>query len=659
MRQKFGTREACLEVNQMRFSPERANSGRQARGLRCGFLFLFAGFCLGQDPQVSRLPLSLFMINQKRYREVVDHARVLARSSVFLTLFVVSLALVFAAYPPVSGASWSPEMQVNVNDASADWNPMVVCDSSGTAWVLWMGIDPGQGDFEIYCSRWTGDGWTPEERVHEDNMQKDAWPVACIGKDGIPWVVWERGRGGTSPYWDILTTHWVGSGWAEPETLYAGGVEGQVYDIACVDTNLVWVAMGLYVKMDGNYDQDLFFRKHEGGLWGTTERIDRPGVDDNYPSIAVSPAGVPWVVWSGGTVLGTFRDSVGWKEPVFSRRGGYGLICFSGGQGPWIVFFDSTGNMASSFWDGQYWLDSGPIASPHVIPSEWDYRPAVSGLVEGGSVVVWPRADHHNVWRGDVYFSRWAGCWWKKETLVTEPDSELVAVDEWPDVSVGEGGRTWVVWERCGFPDCADVEIWARYSDNVIYDRWVRSFMGRSEGRSVVLEWESADSIGFEIYRSDMGECGGRDYEGERELLTPEPLRGRLSFVDSTVRLGRRYCYWLDVVSDRGLCEERGPVLVRLCEGAVGVGVVGVRPNPSRTGFMLGYYAGSEGNGEFEMLDTSGRLVRRIKCDGVEGEASWDGRDERGKGVRPGVYFVRLLVGGRETGGVTKVVLLR
>ena len=617
-----------------------------------------ARFWHGHHLRLSSLLLSSFLTTPTGCRELVGRTCVLP-SSVVMTISILSCILVLGIACPAFTATWSPEMQVNVDDTSADWNPMVVCDSAGTAWVFWMGIDHSQGDFEIYYSRWTGDGWTSEERVHSDNVQKDAWPVACIGGDGIPWVVWERHRGGTSPYWDILTTHWVGSGWGEPETLYAGGSEGQVYDIACLDTNLVWVAMSLYVKMDGNYDKDLFFRKYEDGLWGTTERIYRPGVDDDAPSIAVSSQGVPWVLWSGGTVLATYRDSIGWKEPVFSKRGSYGLICFSGGRGPWVVFFDSTGNMASSFWDGQYWLDSGPIPSPHVIESEWDYRPAVSGLAVGGPVLVWPRADHHNVWRGDVYFSRWAGCWWKKEILVTEPDSERAAVDEWPDASVGAGGRTWVVWERCGFPDCADVEIWARYSDDVIYDPWVKSFSGRAEGRSVVLEWESADSIGFEIYRSDMGECGGREYEGERELLTAVPLIGRLSFVDTTVQVGRRYNYWLDVVSERGLCEEHGPVSVRLCDGAVRVGVVGVRPNPSGTGFMIGYYSGEKGRGQLEVLDISGRLVRRMVCSGIEGEVEWNGRDSTGKEVRPGIYFVRLLVGGREAGRVTKVVLLR
>jgi len=170
------------------------------------------------------------MITHNRYRELADHARGIAPFLAFSAVLVLSFVLMLALPSPTSAATWSPEMQVNVEDMTDDINPMIVCDSSGTAWVFWMGIDPLQGDFEIYYSRWTGDGWTPEERVHEDNVQKDAWLEACIGKDGIPWVVWERGRGGTSPDWDVLITHWSGGGWAPVETLYAGrgwGGEGQ------------------------------------------------------------------------------------------------------------------------------------------------------------------------------------------------------------------------------------------------------------------------------------------------------------------------------------------------------------------------------------------------------------------------------------------------
>jgi len=566
-----------------------------------------------------------------------------------------------AAPHSVLAATWSPEMQVNVDDTSADWDPVVVADSLGTAWVFWMGVDPGQGDFDIYYSRWTDQGWTLEERAHADNLQKDAWPVACMGRDGIPWVAWDRHRGGTSLDWDVLVSRWSGTHWSEPDTLYPNGGDRTYYDAACTDTGLVWAAVSDFVRRaDNTFDADLFFRKCENATWSVMEHIDRPGIDDSYPDIALSPSGVPWVVWGGGTVLCTYRDESGWREPILSHRGSGARMCFSRGGGPWIVFFGDGHLIYSTFWDSEFWRDSGPIPGPYATESEWDYRPVVAGLQDGGPVVVWPRADHENAWRGDVYLSRWAGCWWKPEMLVTESDSEFVAVDEWPEVAVGAGGRTWVVWERYSSPGGGDAEVWARYSDDVTSDQgWVKHFSGHSDGGLVRLEWECEGSIGFNVYRSDAGGCAGAIDGATRDLLTPVPLTGVSGFVDSTAESGRRYRYWLDVVSSRGVCDEVGPVLVKLCEGALRLGVVKVRPNPSGTGFLLGYYGGEKQDVQVEILDVSGRVVRRIGGLEGEGEVLWDGTGADGKEVSPGVYFVRLLLGGRAEGDVEKVLLLR
>jgi hypothetical protein len=567
---------------------------------------------------------------------------------------------------PVSAATWSPEMQVNVNDTSADWDPVVVADSTGSAWVFWMGIDASQGDFEIYYSRWNDDAWSPEERVHVDNTQSDSWPVACIGSDGIPWVVWERHQGGSSPFWDVLVSRLTPTGWSEPETLFVGGGQGQTYEIACADTSLAWVVISTYVKRNGAYDKDLFFRSCEQGVWLPLEHRDQPGIDERYPDIALSVSRVPWIAWSesnGDNMLYcSYRGETAWAEPVLHIRGYGGKICFSGGCGPWLVYFDSTSNMDAGFWDGETWHSSGPIPQPSAVPSEWNYRPMISGMVNGGPVVAWPRADHVDAFRGDVYVSRWVDCWWMAEELVTEPDSQLVAVDTWPDVSVGTGGRVWVVWERCSSPRCKDVEIWARYSDDFLDEGWVKRLDGRWEDGSVLLEWDCPGLVDFNIYRFDGGECGGPEKAGERELLTPEPLRGVSSFLDTTAEPGRRYRYWLEVkapIASFGTCEEAGPVLVRTCRGAVRRGLLRVWPNPSADQFLFGYYAGRESGVELEVTDVSGRLVRRIAAEGVEGQVLWDGRNERGNHVRPGIYLARLLLRGHVVGSTEKLVLLK
>jgi len=555
-----------------------------------------------------------------------------------------------------SAATWSPEIQVDVHDTWVDWSPVVVADSAGSAWVFWMGVDWSQGDFEILYSRWIGDGWNPEQRVHEDNVQKDAWPAACIGKDGIPWVVWERHRLGSVADFDVLVTRWNGDGWSEAETLFAEGGEGQTYNIACADTGLVWVVMSLYVKRNGTYDKDIFLRKYSDGRWWPLEHIDRPGAEDRYPDIALSESGVPWVAWGAGALLCTHLAESGWTEPLFFTEGGAPRVCFSGGEGPWIVFDRSDGTYCA-FWDGENWWESGPIALPHSVGTEYDYRPRVTGLVEAGPIVVWPRGDRGDLWRGDVYLSQWTDCWWKGEQLVTAADTVLAGVDESADVAVGAGGRTWVVWERYSSPGGA-CDIWARYCDDVIDEGWVKEFRGRMDAGRAVLEWKCQGRVGFNLYRSDAGECAGALNEGERELLTSGSLLDQQSFIDSTAQLGRRYRYWLEVVSNRGTCEEAGPILVRLCEGAVSLGISGVKPNPSREGFLLGYYAGREGNVELEIVDVSGRMVRRVSGIGFDGEVFWDGTSETGKEARPGIYFVRLLVNGKSVGEKRKLVLL-
>ncbi len=333
-------------------------------------------------------------------------------------------------------------------------------------------------------------------------------------------------------------------------------------------------------------------------------------------------------------------------------------MCFSGGV-PWIVF-GMGGVPYASFWDGEFWWDTGPIPGPHAAESEWDYGPVIAGLAGSGPIVVWPRADHANAWRGDVYWSRWSDCWWRPEELVTQPDSEFVRVDMWPELAISAGGRVWVVWEGYSSPGGGDSEIWARYSDDASrHEAWVKSFKASVEGAFVKVEWECEGAVGFNVYRSRAGECAGAAADGAKELLTPVAIAGVSQYLDSTAVPGQRYRYWLEVVSSRGVCEEAGPVLVKLCEGAVGLGIVRVRPNPSGTGFLLGYYADAHKEVAVDVLDVTGRVVRRIAGLEGEGEVMWNGTDNQGKEVSPGVYFVRLLLDRKAEGGVEKVLLLR
>ncbi len=112
---------------------------------------------------------------------------------------------------------------------------------------------------------------------------------------------------------------------------------------------------------------------------------------------------------------------------------------------------------------------------------------------------------------------------------------------------------------------------------------------------------------------------------------------------------------------------QRLPILPVFTEGAVvtfdpGTGVEGEetvtgisigpgRPNPFADGTTVSFAlpAGQAGGGVAEVLDISGRLVRRLVVpEGrTAGTLYWDGRSESGAVVASSVYVIRLSSGGR------------
>jgi subtilisin family serine protease len=80
---------------------------------------------------------------------------------------------------------------------------------------------------------------------------------------------------------------------------------------------------------------------------------------------------------------------------------------------------------------------------------------------------------------------------------------------------------------------------------------------------------------------------------------------------------------------NRGLPRPRG--------GPNAAVALSVSPNP----FAAGARIAAPGAGRVEIVDVSGRIVRRATLAGERPAFAWDGRDERGAEVRPGVYLVR------------------
>jgi len=84
------------------------------------------------------------------------------------------------------------------------------------------------------------------------------------------------------------------------------------------------------------------------------------------------------------------------------------------------------------------------------------------------------------------------------------------------------------------------------------------------------------------------------------------------------------------------------------------VSVLGVAPNPFRTGTTLRFAMRAAGSADVRILDAAGRRVRTL-ADGTRGagehSVTWDGRDESGRPVASGVYWYEIRSGGDRAQG--------
>jgi hypothetical protein len=74
-------------------------------------------------------------------------------------------------------------------------------------------------------------------------------------------------------------------------------------------------------------------------------------------------------------------------------------------------------------------------------------------------------------------------------------------------------------------------------------------------------------------------------------------------------------------------------------------------PNPFRSSTDLRFRLSADGPYELEIYDVSGKRITSFRGIGRNGANAlrWDGRDDRGHRIRPGIYFQRLVTGGRAT----------
>jgi hypothetical protein len=173
----------------------------------------------------------------------------------------------------------------------------------------------------------------------------------------------------------------------------------------------------------------------------------------------------------------------------------------------------------------------------------------------------------------------------------------------------------------------------------------------------VELSWPPvADRIlGFNVYRSTGGA------ERHEAPLNGDTPQVRTGFVDRQASPDSGYTYWLEVVYAPGESYLAEGVDVGAGAGTAHVVALGrAEPNPFEKRTTISLHVEEALEVDVSIYATGGRVVRSLMS-GTQlpgtSRLEWDGTDEGGRRVPPGLYFCRAWWPGGTTS--VKVLLLK
>lgn len=175
----------------------------------------------------------------------------------------------------------------------------------------------------------------------------------------------------------------------------------------------------------------------------------------------------------------------------------------------------------------------------------------------------------------------------------------------------------------------------------------------QADGNAIRAQLGSGVNVTLTV---DPNELSGADDSGRPMLYAPNALAGGSSlshwdveaYPNLLLEPALNQSVHDDVDLARQLMEDIGwlPRVTGAPEpGAVAARLSSSQPNPFVSATTIAFSLERAGRGDLSVFDASGRLVRRLASGWLEAgphALRWDGRDESGRRVAPGVYFYRL-----------------
>lgn len=338
------------------------------------------------------------------------------------------------------GSASSGGISDNFSDSTS---PSLAIGPDGAPMVAWQDYVRFEESWYnvIYFRRWNGSAW-----VEMDNSASDLGisgagsvnPSLAIDPDGAPIVAWHN----TAPdddsrtdkeriYGEIYIRRWNGSAWGEVGSGSASG--GGISDkdtswnpAVAIDPNGMPI-----VAWAVDENNLVYVRRWNGSSWaemgGSASGVGIGSGHAAYPSIAISPDGMPVVAWSSSSIeLRRWNGSTWLELPIPDTTDSKNISVGVTDSGTPIIAWETSDFYGNSEiyvrrWNGSAWveMDSGSASGGGISQSNGSAEgPSLTVGHDGTATIAWK----DNSSNGEIYVRRYQPCHTSIQYQAGQPD---------------------------------------------------------------------------------------------------------------------------------------------------------------------------------------------------------------------------------------------
>lgn len=363
---------------------------------------------------------------------------------------------VYFAFRPAGGA-WGASVLVNDLTVGDQWQPDIVVDSAGNAWVVWLDQPDAQSNGSIrLAQRPAGGNWGASERVDvAASGSSSNQPALAVAADGTAYVVWRNILNNGDIHFAYRPT---GGSWSAIEQVSDDSTNRtQQFPDVVVDSSdtvhVVWQD-----QRATNYDIYYASRPAAGG-WSTNIKVNSDTGTNNQlnPTLIINGSDTLYALWgvSSGTTgifLSTQPSAGTWSSSERVTTGGDSLPQFElAGDGSGHLLFQRSSDIyhatrsAAGIWSGVTRINESTGSTQS--------DPAMAVSVGGDVLAAWedtrgPGGVFQHLW-GDVRPA--ATGTWGSDIRISDAGGGANQFS--PDLTMDSDGTLYAAW--------GDTQIWS------------------------------------------------------------------------------------------------------------------------------------------------------------------------------------------------------